>query len=106
MSDTAITATTKSVPRRFALASDRALFLVIALAFVLAARLLLYGWMPDRSSDFDHLYNSAALLLRGDNPYPVETGWFPYPLPAVLLAVPFTLIPLSLARPIFDVLIG
>ncbi|HEU4681350.1 MAG TPA: hypothetical protein VFS51_06365 [Gemmatimonadales bacterium] len=62
--------------------------------------------MPDRSSDFDSLYGAAARLVRGENPYPPAAKWFPYPLPAVLLAVPFTAIPLALARPIFDVLVG
>jgi len=82
------------------------LFLAIALAFVLLCRLLLYVWMPERISDFDLLYDAAARLVHGENPYPTETQRFPYPLPAVLLAVPFTRIPLELARPIFDVLIG
>jgi hypothetical protein len=82
------------------------LFLVVALGFVLACRLLLYVWMPDRSSDFDFLYDAAARLVQGENPYLPATQWFPYPLPAVILAAPFTLIPLALARPVFDVLIG
>lgn len=82
------------------------LFLFIALAFVLLARLLLYVWMPDRATDFDFLYDAAARLLRSENPYPHATQWFPYPLPAVLLAVPFTAIPLQFARPVFDVLVG
>jgi hypothetical protein len=78
----------------------------MALAFVLGCRLLLHAWMPDRNSDFDFLYDAAARLARGENPYPPATQWFPYPLPAVLLAVPFTAVPLGLARPIFDVLVG
>jgi hypothetical protein len=80
--------------------------LVIALAFVLGCRLLLYVWMPDRSSDFDPLYGAAANLVNGKNPYPLAAQEFPYPLPAVLLAVPFTGVALALARPIFDVLVG
>ena len=80
--------------------------LVIGLTFVLGCRLLLYAWMPDRTTDFDFLYEAAARLVRGENPYPPATQWFPYPLPAVLLAVPFTAIPLGLARSIFDVLVG
>jgi hypothetical protein len=80
--------------------------LLFALGFVVGCRLLLYAWMPERVSDFDFLYQAASRLLAGENPYPPATEWFPYPLPAVLLAVPFTAIPLSLARPIFDVLVG
>jgi hypothetical protein len=102
MTDTAIRVTTKSQPRRFALVSQRMLPLVLGLGFVLAFRLLL----PDRPSDFDPLDNAAAHLIRGENPYLLRTLWFPYPLPAVLLAVPFTAIPPALARPIFDILVG
>jgi hypothetical protein len=105
MSDPAVAVTTKSAstrsPARYLLLS-----LVLGLAFVLGSRLLLYLWMPDRTSDFDLLYDSAARLIRGENPYPIATRGLPYPLPAVLLAVPFTTIPLALARPIFDILIG
>lgn len=89
-----------------AVVPHKLLFPGIALAFVLVCRVLLYIWMPDRTSDFDFLYDAAARLLRSENPYPPTTRWFPYPLPAVLLAVPFTAIPLELARPIFDILVG
>jgi hypothetical protein len=88
-------------------AADRGLlFLVLGLAFVLACRLSMYVWMPGRSSDFDLLYDMAGRLLRGEDVYPLGTQSFPYPLPAVLLAVPFKAIPLWLARPVFDVLVG
>ena len=106
MSDTAVVGTTKSGRTKPAPAGPGLPVLVAALAFVLACRLLLYVWMPDRGSDFDFLYSAATRLLGGENPYPPATQWFPYPLPAVLLAVPFTAISLSLARPIFDVLVG
>ena len=106
MSDTAIKASAKSGRVTPAVVRPKPLFLVIALAFVLLSRLLLYAWMPDRNSDFDFLYDAAARLVRGENPDPRATQWFPYPLPAVLLAIPFTWIPLTLASPIFDVLVG
>jgi hypothetical protein len=102
MTDTAIRVTTKSEPRRFALVSQRALPLVFGFGLVLAFRLLL----ANRPSDFDPLYSAAAHLVRGENPYLLETHWFPYPLPAVLLAVPFTAVPLAVARLIFDILVG
>ena len=82
------------------------LALTAGLAFVLGCRLLLCLWMPGRPSDFDFLYEAAARLLRNENPYTAGTTWFSYPLPAILLAVPFTQIPLALARPVFDVLVG
>lgn len=81
------------------------LALPLALAFVLGCRLLLHSSLPDGSSDFDSLYRAAADLMAGKNPYPLAAE-FPYPLPAVLLAVPFTAIPPGLARPIFDILVG
>jgi hypothetical protein len=80
--------------------------LVVALGFVVGCRLLLYAWMPARGTDFDFLYHAAARLVQGENPYPAATEWFPYPLPAMLLAIPFTAIALELARPIFDILVG
>ena len=95
-----------SQPARSPAVTQRPLFLVLALGCVLGCRLLLYVWAPDRQTAFDLLYHAAAQLLRGENPYQMAAQWFPYPLPAVLLAVPFTAIPLGLARPIFDVLVG
>ncbi|HEX2249993.1 MAG TPA: hypothetical protein VHH32_06560 [Gemmatimonadales bacterium] len=85
--------------------SPRLVALVLGLGFVLACRLLASTWLPAAAGDFELLYASAASLLRGETPYP-ESQWLPYPLPAVLLVVPFTAIPLELARPVFDVLVG
>jgi hypothetical protein len=82
------------------------LLLVLGLAFVLGCRMLLYWMLPDRTSDFDALYDTAIRLVQRQNPYPPGMQGLPYPLPAVLLAVPFTLIPVGIARPIFDILIG
>jgi hypothetical protein len=106
MTDTPVAVISKSDPPSSAALRHRRIFLALALGFVLGTRLLLYVWMPDRSSDFDLLYRAAVRLIGGENPYSMGTGWFPYPLPAVLLAVPFTAIPLEAARPIFDILVG
>jgi hypothetical protein len=106
LTDTAVAVTTKSGGTQPDATSHRELFLVLGLAFVLACRVLLYAWMPDRTSDFDLLYSTAVRLVRGETVYPLGGLSVPYPLPAVLLAVPFTAIPLGLARPIFDVLVG
>lgn len=106
MTDIPGAVTTASKPARPAATSNRPLFLVLGLAFVLGFRLLLYVLSPDRSSDFDILYSAAARLIGGENPYAIAPQWLPYPLPAVLLAVPFTAIPLGPARPFFDVLVG
>src|SRR6476620_7134855 len=106
MTDTVVSATTPSRRPRSLAERFGPLFLVAGLAFVLGFRLLLYGWNPDRPTDFDLLYQAAGHLLQSENPYPFATQWFPYPLPAVLLAVPFTVLPLGLARLAFDVLVG
>jgi hypothetical protein len=106
MSDTAAAIPPKSARITPTTVRPQPLFLIITLALVLICRLLLFVWMPDRASDLDFLYDAAARLLRGENPYQPGTQWFPYPLPAVLLAVPFTTVPLGLARPIFDILVG
>jgi hypothetical protein len=106
MSETAVAATTKSARAKPAPTRPGLATLTAGIAFVVVCRLLLYVLMPDRSSDFDFLYGAASRLLAGENPYVAATQWFPYPLPAVLLAVPFTAIPLNLARPVFDVLVG
>jgi hypothetical protein len=103
MTGTPVAVTTKSEPIRSAAVRYRPLFLVLALGFVVGFRFLLYVWAPDRHTDFDLLYNAAVQLIRGENPYPTAMR---YPLPAVLLAVPFTAIPLGPARLIFDVLVG
>jgi hypothetical protein len=105
MSDAAVALTTRSKTSKPA-AGRRLLVLLLGLTFVLASRLILYAWAPDRATDFDFLYSAAARLVSGQAPYQAGTQWFPYPLPGVLLAVPFTVIPLDLARPIFDVLVG
>jgi hypothetical protein len=105
MSDTAVAAM-KSTRTKPAPARSGLLSLAGGIAFVVVCRVLIYLWMPERTSDFDFLYQAAERLLRSESPYPPGTHWFPYPLPAILLAVPFTAIPLSLARPIFDVLVG
>jgi hypothetical protein len=100
------TPSSKAEPAQSAAASRSRLFLFIALAIVLALRVLLLVLGPDRPSDFDQLYGAALRLAAGENPYVSGAQTVPYPLPAVLLAFPFTALPLQLARPIFDVLAG
>jgi len=96
----------KPVPAKSTRISPALVALLLAFLLVLACRLLLYPWLPGLSSDFDLLYKGAASLIRGDSPYPTAAQTFPYPLPAVLLAVPFSFLPLAIARPLFDVLVG
>ena len=105
MTETALSFVTKSA--KPSVTSRKGLIaLALGLGFVLVCRLLLYVWLPDRTSDFDLLYDAAARLVGGENPYPSATQGLPYLLPAVLLAVPFTGLPLELARPGFDILVG
>jgi len=96
----------KPVPAKPARINPALLFLLLALLLVVACRLLVSPWLPGQSSDFDLLYNAAASLVRGESAYPTAAQSFPYPLPAVLLAVPFSFLPLALARPLFDILVG
>jgi hypothetical protein len=57
-------------------------------------------------SDWDPTWVATTALLRGESPYaaiqvPPWPNWLLYPLPALLVTVPFTYIPLPLARGIF-----
>jgi hypothetical protein len=57
---------------------------------------------PRAGTDFNLLYYAAQHLLQGENPYPISQQWYTwplyYPLTAVLVAVPFSFLPLQLAR--------
>jgi hypothetical protein len=105
MSEPAVAVTTRSIPSRPAFMTPK-LVLLLALGFVLVSRLLAMAWLPGRTGAFELLYASAARLVGGETPYPFGNQWLPYPLPAVLLVIPFTAFPLALARPLFDVMIG
>ena len=92
---------------------DRRIYLGGALLFILAARVALYvlaGETTDFTTDFDLLYHSAVTLTDGTNPYRSTPSHLKYPLfyplPAVLVAVPFTALPITLARPGFDIAVG
>jgi hypothetical protein len=57
-------------------------------------------------SDWDPTWVATTALLRGESPYaaiqvPPWPNWLLYPLPALLVTVPFSYIPLPLARGIF-----
>jgi len=61
---------------------------------------------PETGSDFDQSWIAARALLAGGDPYAavVAAGWpWPlyYPLPAVLVAVPFTMLSMAAARVVF-----
>ena len=69
---------------------------------------------PDRPGDFLYWYTAAQVLVSGGNPYdaiptldPARflTGFF-YPLPAVLLTVPFSFLPYTIAGPLFVALMS
>jgi hypothetical protein len=77
---------------------------------VIAIRLAFYAAHGDLGTDFDLLYYAAQHLVGGENPYPISSQWYPYPLfyplPAVLVAIPFTILPVQFARPAFDICSG
>jgi hypothetical protein len=61
---------------------------------------------PGVISDWDPTWTATKALLQGQSPYaaiqvPPWPNWLLYPLPALLLTVPFTFVPLPLARGIF-----
>jgi hypothetical protein len=106
MSNAAVAVTTRATRTKAVIMTARIVALLLSLGFVLASRLVASVWLPVRPGDFELLYAAAARLLQGESPYPLDAGWVPYPLPAVFLIVPFTAIPLELARALFDVLVG
>lgn len=88
-------------------------WLILGILYVALVRIGLYYWARETAAfttDFDLLYYGAASLIRGENPYLTirEHLSYPlfYPLPAVLLGVPFTMLPLALARPVWDIIVG
>ena len=88
---------------------SKRLLVAVAIALVAGAyeaRLSLL--MPHFGTDFDPVRLGARLLLHGETPYSIGPGrvhpWnFPllYPLPAVLLAIPFAALPIVWARVAF-----
>jgi hypothetical protein len=84
----------------------------LMLAFLTGSfAVLRYIRQPTFTSDLDQLWYAARALTQGENPYAVVGPGraFPwawpvfYPLPAILLAVPFSLLPLSVARIAFSI---
>jgi hypothetical protein len=61
---------------------------------------------PGVISDWDPTFAGTQALLRGESPYaaiqvPPWPNWLLYPLPALVFTVPFTLLPLPIARGLF-----
>src|ERR1051325_2518884 len=83
----------------------------LAIALAAAALVRIRGTSQPAVSDFDQLWVGARAMLRGVDPYTVvgpgrELNWdyLYYPAPAMVLAMPFTLVPLLAARAIFAAL--
>jgi hypothetical protein len=89
--------------------SRRARAAVALLAGIVSALFVLVLYSQQASgvvSDWDATWVGARALLRGESPYAaVQMPPWPwrinYPLPAIVLSVPFALLPLSLARGVF-----
>jgi hypothetical protein len=83
--------------------------LVIALTIGAVAALMVwlsYHGQPNAVSDWDQCWLAGRALFQGGSPYAaVNTNTSPwpliYPLPAVLVSLPFALAPLPLARALF-----
>ena len=81
----------------------------IIIACLVAAVVGSLAPMTDAGGDFIQLWGGAGALLRGADPYaavgpgrPVPWPWpLYYPVPALLPALPFTLLPLWLARAVW-----
>ena len=92
--------------RRFSLGLTLDSILVGAVVGGAACAYVLYrGMSSPIASDFDQLWYAARGVLRGVSPYDVvgpgrEFSWdyLFYPMPAVVLAIPFALLPLLAAR--------
>lgn len=95
--------TTDETPTLGARAGVAALIAVAAAAYVLG----FYGHQaPGTVSDLDAIWTAARALHAGQDPYAAipSPPWpwnLQYPLPAVLVALPFSLLPLALARAAF-----
>ncbi len=95
--------TAVSLPAR----SRRAIAAVGAAAVAGGYVLLLYDRLPPTAvSDFDASWAAARALRAGADPYAaIQSPPWPwtlqYPLPAVLVALPFSLLPLDVARAAF-----
>jgi hypothetical protein len=82
----------------------RAIAAACAAAIAAGYVLLLYHRLPPTAvSDFDASWAAARALRAGEDPYAaIQSPPWPwtlqYPLPAVLVALPFSLLPLDLAR--------
>jgi len=81
---------------------------VAASAYVLWFDTITHQYGPG-GSDFDQLWFAARVLIRRGDPYqaigpgrPFEWGWpLLYPLPTVVAALPFAVLPLLVARIVF-----
>ncbi|MGH7503405.1 MAG: hypothetical protein ACREL7_16885 [Longimicrobiales bacterium] len=67
---------------------------------------LYYRVHPHLQADFDPLWFAARALVAGENPYRVvaDLGWeWPlyYPIPALLIVLPFAILPMAIARGVF-----
>src|ERR1051325_7669492 len=82
---------------------------LVVLIGLSAARYVLLSYRhqsPLAVSDFDAIWTAARALRAGQDPYgAIQSPPWPwnlqYPLPAVLIALPFSLLPLALARAAF-----
>jgi hypothetical protein len=82
----------------------------VALLIGVAAAVYVLGFYghqaPGTTSDFDAIWTAARALRAGHDPYAaIQSPPWPwslqYPLPAVLVAMPFSLLPLAAARAAF-----
>jgi hypothetical protein len=95
--------TAPSGPSRIARAAAATLIGLAAAGYVLV---FYHHQSPLAVSDFDAIWTAARALMAGQDPYgAIQSPPWPwnlqYPLPAVLIALPFSVFPLVLARAAF-----
>lgn len=99
-----------TVPGDAASAPSRAWRAKVSLVAGIVAGLFVLGLYARQQtgviSDWDPTWVATKALLRGESPYaaiqvPPWPNWLLYPLPALLVTIPFTYVPLPLARVIF-----
>ena len=111
-----MTATVPVASRSMNVSNERERVIVALVAALFTTLLVIPRWkyFPTFPSDLDHLWHAARAVFHGSNPYDAagpgkafewEYGVF-YPLPAILLITPLTVVPVAAARFVFSVLGG
>jgi hypothetical protein len=102
-----------AMPRRGTVGWKAAMAIGLAAGALAAALVVVRGTGSSTVSDFDQLWHGARAAWSGASPYSVvgpgrafDWDYLFYPMPAVILAMPFALAPLLAARALFAAVSG